>query len=730
MHLHHPVRLDPVRDADTLREIRGQALWQEVDLLPAQLEELVDCRAVGDDTPEHRDAIRRALTDDRPLSSLGTWIHYPWSGRLVRVLPRDAFWELRLDRNRDKLTREEQARLRTARIAVVGLSVGNAVALTLAQEGVVGHLVLADFDELSTSNLNRIRAPIHDVGLPKTVVAARQIAEIDPFVEVTIYSDGLTQDNLDQVFEDVDIVVDECDDLAMKVQLRRAARVRRVPVLMETSDRGRLDVERYDQEDHVPLLNGRFAESLDPDAIRAMRAGERLALVAESVGYDITTRAAASMLEIDATLSTWPQLASDVALGGATVTVAVRRILLGRPLPSGLRVLDLDARLDEIEPAPLAPPAPAPLLERPLPPMSDVQRALIEAAVAAPSGGNVQPWAFRPRADGSIEVLHDATRSTSLLDADRTGGLLAVGAAIEGMALRASQLGHGLEWTATEAWEGVVATVRPVGHADPDPLADQLGQRFTDRRNPARVALSDDARADLLAGFDEPIRLRLLEDPAAIDEVAHHIGATDRLRFLHPVLQRELWHEIRWSDAEARTRPDGISIAELAAGPGDVPILKLLRRPDVAADLRSRDRGSRLGETALNWCRSASALALVTMRDDGASAWLRAGRALHRGWLAASAHGFGVQPLGVSLFLVRHLERPERAHYGDDEAEVLRAADAAYTRAFGRPTGERAVMLFRVLASDGRYAPTYRRPLAEVVLPEETPPTRAAEPHA
>ena len=44
----------------------------------------------------------------------------------------------------------------------------------------------------------------------------------------------------------------------------------------------------------------------------------------------LTDRAAASMVEVKESVSTWPQLASDVALGGAMVANAVRRIALGR----------------------------------------------------------------------------------------------------------------------------------------------------------------------------------------------------------------------------------------------------------------------------------------------------------------------------------------------------------------------------------------------------------------
>jgi len=339
---------------------------------------------------------------------------------------------------------------------------------------------------------------------------------------------------------------------------------------------------------------------------------------------------------------------------------------------------------------------------------------MIEAAVLAPSGGNVQPWAFRPLDDGGIEVIRDASRTSGLLDADRVAPLLAVGAAIEGMALRASELGHRLTCEPTGAWEDVVARIHVTPGAEPDPLAAYLGHRFTDRRNPARRPLPSKARSVLISAF-APLELHLVEDPAVMARVGRHIGAVERVRFLHPDLHREMWREIRWTAPEAARAPDGISLAELAVGPGDVPILKLLRRPDVAADLRRRGRGTRLGEMAEAWCDSASALGLVTTTGDEPADFVAAGRGLHRGWLTACAHGLSLQPMGVSLFMIRHLERPERARYAPHEIATLEAADRAYAEAFARPPGGRSIMLFRLLAGGPRYAETYRRPLADVI---------------
>ncbi|MEU7141242.1 hypothetical protein ABZ942_17445 [Nocardia sp. NPDC046473] len=57
----------------------------------------------------------------------------------------------------------------------------------------------------------------------------------------------------------------------------------------------------------------------------------------------ISPELAAAFPEIGRTLSSWPQLASDVALGGALVAEAARRILLGVPCESGRFYIDLEA---------------------------------------------------------------------------------------------------------------------------------------------------------------------------------------------------------------------------------------------------------------------------------------------------------------------------------------------------------------------------------------------------
>jgi tRNA A37 threonylcarbamoyladenosine dehydratase len=98
------------------------------------------------------------------------------------VLGPRGFRTVRLDRN--NITAGEQDRLGALSIGVAGLSVGHVIAHTLAAQGMCGRLRLADFDHLELSNLNRVPATVFDIGINKAYVAARRVAELDPYLVV------------------------------------------------------------------------------------------------------------------------------------------------------------------------------------------------------------------------------------------------------------------------------------------------------------------------------------------------------------------------------------------------------------------------------------------------------------------------------------------------------------------------------------------------------------------
>ncbi|WP_369779754.1 Rv1355c family protein [Streptomyces sp. R33] len=402
----------------------------------------------------------------RPASAYGSWAWYPWSRQLVHVLPRDEYRELRQSRNRYKITAEEQELLTGRTIAVIGLSVGAASAVTLAQEGVGSRFRLADFDRLSLSNLNRLRASVADVGLPKVVIAARQMYEIDPHLDIEAWPQGLTAENVDAFLTGggrADLLVEECDDLYIKVYARERARAHRIPVLMETNERGMLDVERFDREPHRPLLHGLLSGVAAAD-LGALSTREKVPYVLRILEQERPSeRFVPSLVEIGQTISSWPQLASGVALGAALVTDTARRLLLGTFTASGRWFVDpgelvrdgTETMLRSEGPPPAGEArevaarevterevterevtAPLRLPEAGRPLDEEAVRRLVSYGIQAPSGGNVQPWRFVSRGR-VLECRLDDDPAPTLLDFERSASHLAIGAAAENIDLAA-----------------------------------------------------------------------------------------------------------------------------------------------------------------------------------------------------------------------------------------------------------------------------------------------------
>lgn len=363
----------------------------------------------------------RAWLADMPAAHYGVWVYYPWSGRLVHLLDEREFIELRTTRNLYKITTTEREVLAQKKIGIMGLSVGQSIALTVAMERSCGDIRLADFDLLELSNLNRIRSGVHNLGISKVIVAAREIAEIDPFLHVTCFLEGVNEENLDQFLLEggkLDVLVDECDGLDIKIFARYRARALGIPVVMDTSDRGLLDVERFDTESERPILHGLIPD-LDPRQLQGLSNEDKVPYILPMLGVEtLSTRAKASLVETGQSIATWPQLASSVVLGGAVGAEVCRRIVLGHYHESARYFVDLDTLVGDRQPeGKTATSTPAQittpprqehlshdqipgLIEQVLPFETDgrllLERQhiveLIEAAILAPSGGNCQPW--------------------------------------------------------------------------------------------------------------------------------------------------------------------------------------------------------------------------------------------------------------------------------------------------------------------------------------------------
>lgn len=122
------------------------------------------------------------------------------------------------------LSAGEQTRLERALVGIAGAGgLGSNVAAHLVRAG-VRRFVIADFDVVSASNLNRQFFFRDQVGRRKTSALAENLRRIEPELDITLHDARLDASNLRHVFGMCDVVVEAFDNVASKSALLSSLR--------------------------------------------------------------------------------------------------------------------------------------------------------------------------------------------------------------------------------------------------------------------------------------------------------------------------------------------------------------------------------------------------------------------------------------------------------------------------------------------------------------------------
>lgn len=126
---------------------------------------------------------------------------------------------------------EGQERLKRARVGIIGTGgLGSPITIYLAVAG-IGRIVLADGDVVERSNLNRqILHWDRDIGRKKAASAEEKLRQLNPEMEIISYDREITGENIEEVFRDVDAVVDALDNLPSRFLLNEFAVRHRLPL--------------------------------------------------------------------------------------------------------------------------------------------------------------------------------------------------------------------------------------------------------------------------------------------------------------------------------------------------------------------------------------------------------------------------------------------------------------------------------------------------------------------
>ena len=184
-----------------------------------------------------------------------------------------------------------QKRLKNARVLCVGAGgLGSPALMYLAAAG-VGTLGVVEFDTVDESNLQR--QIIHgqsDIGRSKAESARDTIREINPYVNVVLHNEALSNDNVFQIFEQYDLIVDGTDNFATRYLVNDAAVLLGKPYVWGS-------IYRFDGQasvfwaEHGPCYRCLYPEPPPPGMVPSCAEGGVLGVLCASIGSIQVTEA-------------------------------------------------------------------------------------------------------------------------------------------------------------------------------------------------------------------------------------------------------------------------------------------------------------------------------------------------------------------------------------------------------------------------------------------------------
>ena len=265
----------------------------------------------------------------------------------------------------------------------------------------------------------------------------------------------------------------------------------------------------------------------------------------------------------------------------------------------------------------------------------------LEAAIAAPSIHNSQPWRFAVRR-GGVDLYADPGRRLAVVDPRGRELAISVGAAL--LNLRVAVLAHGrvpvTRLLPDRAQPELVAQVRLGPPVNPDAtvqaLARAIPARRTNRRPFTRVTVPEEVLAELITAAQAEGATLTVVDNLARDQLLGLARSADRLLRHDPGYRAEL---TAWTGS---CRLDGVPRA--AFGPWDA--LETLPLRDFGLTRPDEPRRSAHFEAR-------PTLVVLSTVDDTRERWLRAGQALERVLLTATVRGLATTPLSQPLEVPR-----------------------------------------------------------------------------
>jgi nitroreductase len=329
--------------------------------------------------------------------------------------------------------------------------------------------------------------------------------------------------------------------------------------------------------------------------------------------------------------------------------------------------------------------------------MNDSLRKILEAGNAAPSGENCQPWRFKIVSDNAIDVyLYHS--DDSVYNWENRGSYMAIGAAIENMAIEASGAGYASEVSYFPSGNNdhvARITLTQSTSTEGSAMASFITQRVTNRKPYEKRPLTKEQREALTAQANPPTRIGIIEDRALMQRLGRDGSTNEEVMLTNEHIHDFFFSHVSWTKEEDDVKRVGFYIKTLELPPPAKAIFKLLRVWSRAQVLNRLGLYKLIaaGNGATN--ASASAIGGILIDSTDPKTFVVAGRSLERLWLQATAMGLSFQPIAGMLFMKLCVDMGDRSKFTHANLEAIGRAYADATKIFDAGS-DRLIFMFRI----------------------------------
>ncbi len=305
--------------------------------------------------------------------------------------------------------------------------------------------------------------------------------------------------------------------------------------------------------------------------------------------------------------------------------------------------------------------------------MKNILHEILELAVYAPSGDNLQPWAFR-LGENSIDIFNTSD-GLALYDFDKHPSYIAHGALIENIVQIAEAKGYKTDVKlfpqSTASDHIATLTLSQSGFVNP-PKLPPIKDRHTDRTpfltKPIERSVIEDLKKSVA---NYKVNFGLVTSKKTLHKLTDLLATGDELILDNPEIHSYFYKNVRWSDEELNKTGDGMHIRSISPSFFDVISLKILQNWSLTNILNKIGLAHVILFKRRKIYKQSSALGYFVIGEETPEVYIETGRALQALWLKATAHGLSVQPLSSILFLYNRLQKNHKERISEREIVLI-----------------------------------------------------------